>query len=109
MAAYTAVNLGVLGTVSNPQAVTSSDTISGNDIANGAILEVKNASGGSINVTFTDPGHTPAGNTGTQAAIAVAAGTTKRIKPAPALVDPSSNLITVNYSATASVTYELYT
>lgn len=110
MALLSAVTtFSALGTLSNPQAVTASDTISGNDIANGAILEVKNSSGGSINVTFTDPGHTAAGNTGTQAAVAVAAGTTKRFKPTVALVDPVLNVVTVNYSATATVTYELYT
>ncbi len=107
MALLTAVNIGN-GTLSAPAAVSSSDTISSGDIANGAILEVKNGGGGSINVTITDPGTTPAGNTGTQAAVAVAAGATRRFKPSSAFVNQSSQVVTVNYSGTTSVTYELY-
>jgi hypothetical protein len=109
MAALVAVSLGTGGTLGNPQAVANGDTINGNDVANGAILEVKNGSGGSINVTFVDPGHTAAGNTGTQAPVAVAAGATKRFKPSAAFVDPVANVVTVNYSAITTVTYELYT
>ena len=107
MALYTVVSLGVGGTASNPQAVSSSDTISGNDVLNGCILEVKNGSGSSVNVTFVDPGHTQAGNTGTQAAVAVAAGATKRFKPSAAFID-TNNTVTVNYSSTTTITYELY-
>lgn len=107
MALLTAVNVG-LGTLAAPAAVSASDTISSGDIANGAILEVKNGSGVSINVTVVDPGLTPAGNTGTQAAVAVAAGATRRFKIPAAYVNQSTSVVTVNYSATTSVTYELY-
>ncbi len=107
MALLTAVNVG-LGTLSAPAAVTSSDTISGGDVALGAILEVKNGGGGSINVTVVDPGLTPAGNTGTQAAVAVEAGATRRFKPSANFVSSSSGVVTVTYSGTTSVTYELY-
>lgn len=106
MATLTAVKIG-LGTATNPQAVSASDKITGGDIARGAILEVKNASGGSINVTIVDNGRTPAGNTGTQAAVAVADGATKRFKPSSASADTNGD-VTVTYSGTTSVTYELY-
>lgn len=109
MAQLTAVNLGVGGTASSPAAVADGDTISGNDVANGCIYEVKNASGSTVTLTFADPGHTPAGNGGTQPGVTIAAGATKRFKPSAALVDPVSNLVTVHYSAVTSVTYELYT
>lgn len=113
MAAYTAVSLGVAGTLSNPQAVTASDTINGNDVANGAILEVKNGSGSSITVTLVDPGKTSAGNATvspqTVGVTTIAAGATRRIKPSAAFVDSSTNVVTVTYSSTTTVTYELYT
>jgi hypothetical protein len=107
--ALVAVNLGVGGTLAAPVNVTVSDTISGNDIANGCILEVLNGSGAPITVTFVDPGHTAAGNTGTQAGVSVAAAAKRRFKPSAAFVDPVTNLCTVTYSSATTVTYELYT
>ena len=94
------------GTVCTGVAVNSSDTLSGNDVNSGAMLIVTNGSGGSINVTLTDPGRTPAGNTGTQAAVAVAAGVSKAWGPSVLknFIDSSTNLVTVNYSATTTVT-----
>lgn len=113
MTAYTAVSLGVAGTLSNPQAVTVSDTINGNDIAAGCILEVKNGSGSTITVTLVDPGRTGAGNATvspqTVGVTTIAAGATRRIKPSAAFIDSSSNAVTVTYSSATSVTYELYT
>lgn len=107
MALYSATAITRAGVVAAPAAVSSSDTIPGALASAGAILEVKNGSGGSINVTFVDPGLTPAGNTGTQSAVAIAAGATRRFKLSTAFVNTDS-LITVNYSATTSVTWELY-
>jgi hypothetical protein len=97
-------NSGTSGTLSNPGAVTASETISKAYV--GKILKVSNASGGSINVTFTDPGTTPAGNTGTQAAAAVADGATRMWRLTRAFVG-SDDLITVAFSATTSVTAEI--
>jgi hypothetical protein len=108
VALYTATTITRAGVAAAPVAVSASDTISGSLVSANAILEVKNGGGGSINVTFVDPGTTPAGNTGTQAGIAVAAGTTKRFRLSSAFTDPDTNLITVNYSGTTSVTWELY-
>jgi hypothetical protein len=107
MATLTAVGLGTTGLASNPQPVTSSDKITAGDVANGAILEVKNGSGSSINVTIVDGGHTPAGGSATSATQAVAAGTTKRFKPS-SLYGDSNGDVTVTYSSTTTVTYELY-
>lgn len=106
--ASTAIGQGTLGA---PAAVSLSDTISGNLASAGAILEVKNGSGSSINVTFTDPGRTAYGSTaasGLATPVAVANAATKRWKLHAGLVDPATNLITVAFSAITSVTYELY-
>lgn len=108
MALYTATTITRAGVAAAPAAVSASDTISGALATSGTILEVKNGGGGSINVTFVDPGSTAAGNTGTQAPVAVAAGVTRRFKLASAFVNEDTGLITVNYSGTTSVTWELY-
>jgi hypothetical protein len=108
VATYSATAITRAGVAAAPAAVSVSDTIPGSLATAGVILEVKNGSGGSINVTFVDPGLTPAGNTGTNAAIAVAAGATKRFKLSTAFVDSSTGNITVNYSSATSVTWELY-
>lgn len=92
------------GTVTTPVAVSSSDTISGNDINAGAILTVICGSTPD-DVTISDPGHTPAGNTGTQAAQTVSANTARSWGPGVLknFID-SNNLVTVNHSATTNVT-----
>lgn len=97
----------VTGALSAPGAVTSSETINGNLVANDAILQVINGSGGSINVTFTDPGRTPLGNTGTNSAVAVAAATTKFFKLTSGLVDAATGNITVGFSATTTITAQV--
>jgi len=70
-------------------------------------LHVKNASGSSINVTVVDAGFTPAGGTGTIAPVAVPATTGDMYIAIPyAAFNPATGLITVNFSATTSVTAE---
>lgn len=105
MALLTATSPAATGTLAAPAAVSSSDTISGNLV--GGYLKVYNASGSSINVTVADPGRTAMGNTATNAAIAVANNTAKWILLTAGMVDSATNLITVAFSATTSVTYEL--
>ncbi len=90
----------IAGVTSAPSQVTSSETISGNLVSSGAKLMVTNGSGSSINVTFTDPGRTQLGNTGTQPPVAVANGQTKFFDLTPGLVDAASNNIVVGFSAT---------
>jgi hypothetical protein len=92
-------------------AVNSTDTISGSDIGDrGVILDVNNASGGSINVTVGDPGTTPAGNaaSGSPAGrvVAVPAGAQRDIYISPRNVDPATGVATITYSSTTSVTAE---
>lgn len=95
------------GALSAPGAVTSTETINGNLVASGAILQVINGSGGSINVTLTDPGRTAAGNTGTQAPTAVAAGATRFFKLSTAFVSGTTGNIEVGFSGTTSVTAQV--
>lgn len=99
----------VAGALSAPAAVAASETINGNLVSSGAKLQVVNGSGGSINVTFADPGRTPLGNTGTNAAVAVAAGTTKFFSLTSGLVNSADGTITVGFSATPSVTAQIIT
>lgn len=108
MALLTAVSVGTTATTATAAAVSASDTISASDIGtNGALLNVINGSGGSINVTLVDPGTTPAGNTTTAPAQAVANSTDRWFLVTPNHVDTSTGLATVTFSGTTSVTYKL--
>lgn len=89
-------------------AVSSSDTIASSDLGTrGAYLIVTNGGGGSINVTISDSGLTPAGNAATTAAVAVANGTSKAFFISPAAANTSTGVVTVTFSGTTSVTYQL--
>lgn len=89
-----------------PAAVASTDTIAAADIGtNGVLLNVINGSGGSINVTISDPGTTTVGNAGTTTAQAVANSTNGWFRILPGHVNPATGLATVAYSGTSSVTY----
>ncbi len=84
----------------------SSDTFSVNDLP--AILEVVNGSGGSINVTLVDGTRTINGTAAAAlSAVAVAAAAKRRFKLLPSYAD-STGVVTVNFSATASITCECY-
>jgi len=67
-------------------------------------LQVINGGGSPITVTLADPGATPAGNTTTAPAVSVAAGATKLFPLNPALINASTGLISISYSAVTSVT-----
>lgn len=105
MALLTAITPAITGTLAAPAALGTSNTINGNLV--GGYLKIYNGSGGSINITFTDPGTTAAGNTGTQAAVAVADGAAKWFPLLAAFRASATNLITVTSSSASSVTYEL--
>lgn len=108
MALLTAVSVTSAATTVTAAAVSSSDTVSASDIGtNGALLQVINGSGGSINVTISDPGTTAVGNAGTTSPQAVAAGADRWFRLSPGHVNPSTNVATVAYSGTSSVTYKL--
>lgn len=71
------------------------------------MLVVKNASGGSINVTLAAAASTGITNTSyANEVVAVAAGATAEIGPVSSIPfkDPITGLCTITYSATASVT-----
>lgn len=95
---------GTLGTVAAPGAVAATELIHRAHV--GKILQVTNGSGAPINVTFVDPGKTPAGNAATEDPAPVAAGATRRWKLTHAFVG-SDKKITVQFSAQASVTAEI--
>lgn len=95
---------GTAGTLAAPAAVALTEEIHRSNV--GKILEVHNGSGSSINVTFVDPGKTPAGNTGTEDPSPVAAGATRRWKLTSAYVGTNKK-ITVTFSAITSVTAEI--
>ncbi|MFG3639084.1 hypothetical protein ACGF3C_02270 [Micromonospora sp. NPDC047762] len=108
MALMTAVRPTAAGTTIAGAAVTSSDTISANDLGSrGAYLVVTNGGGGSINVTVSDASLTPAGNAATTPAVAVPNATSKVFYISPAAVNLSTNVVTVAFSGTTSVTYQL--
>ncbi len=108
MALLTATRPTAGGTVIAGAAVSSSDTISVGDLgALGAYLIVANGGVGSINVTISDSGATPAGNSATTAAVAVTNGTSKAFYINPKAANPSTGVVTVTFSGTTSVTYQL--
>lgn len=69
-----------------------------------SFLQVTNGGGSPITVTLADPGTTLAGNPGTATAQSVAAGATKLFPLNPALVNTSTNLISISYSGVTTVT-----
>lgn len=102
-AAVTVDQSGV-GTTITPYTPASSDTFAINDLP--ATLRVSNGSGGSINVTVVDGGKTPLGTVA--AALtpsAVAASAVKSFKLTAAMADPTG-VVTVNFSATATISCE---
>ena len=106
MALLTATVPTVTGVLAAPAALSVADTINGNLAPNGA-LKVINGSGGSVNFNLVDPGATRAGNAGTQAVTAIAAGAARWFALSAAFVDPDDNLIHTVLSSATSVTYEL--
>lgn len=71
-------------------------------------LHVKNASGGAVTVTLVDAGSTPGASAATNPTVSVPATTgDKMIYLNPNYVNPATGFITVNFSATASVTAAL--
>src|SRR5689334_244127 len=90
-----------------PVAVASSgDTVDGSEILNGAVLVIQ-TQGTATNLTFTDPGKTPAGTAaGSVTPIAIGTNTTKVFGKAQlqGYTDPTTNKVGLNFSATTNVT-----
>lgn len=85
-------------------AVNSTDTVPLNDHL---FLHVFNANAGTLTVTLTDPGKTPAGSSATNPTTTLATGTNAFIPINISLFDPNTGVATVGYSLTASVTAAL--
>jgi len=108
MALLTATRPTAAGVAWAPAAVSSSDTISANDLGQaGAWLVVLNGGGSPDNVTVSDAGVTPAGNAATTVANAVAATSSEVMYISPRQVNLATGLVTVTHSFTTSVTYVL--
>lgn len=111
MAALTAFTPTVAGVANAGAAVAASDTIDQSILgARGAYLEIINGNAASDTVTIKDFGTTRAGNSlaSNQYTVSVTNGTSKVIWIKPEMVDPSTGLVTVTHSVTATVTYKLY-
>lgn len=104
---YVGVFPGAVATLCTGVAVASTgDRVDGADIINGGVLVVTCAAT-PCNVTFTDPGKTPAGTgPGTVTPVAVAANTSKAFGKTQlqGYIDPATNKVTVAYSAITNVT-----
>lgn len=93
--------IDIVGTDPTFAAVAATDTF--NPISHG-FWEVVNGSGGSINVTIVVPG-TEYGQARADVVKAVANGARAKIGPlVPDLADPTTGLISITHSGTASVT-----
>jgi hypothetical protein len=108
MSTYTPVDPNLAGVAPNLVAVASSDNFQNNGKA---LLHVKNASGGSINVTITDVGSISPANAATflpNVIVAVPPGAERYIGPFPPnRFNDANGFVTVGYSATATITAEV--
>lgn len=109
MALLTATSVTSTATTVPPLSpATTSETVSSSDIGTyGALLNVINASGGSMTVTLSDPGTTAIGNPGTTTAQSIANSADRWFRLSPGHVNPSTGVATVGFSTTTGVTYKL--
>lgn len=110
MAALTALTPTVAGVVNAAAAVSASDTIDGSLLGRGVYLEIINGNASSDTVTITDYGTTMAGNSlpSNTYTVTVTNGTSKIFWIRPGSANPSTGLVTVTHTITATVTYKLY-
>ena len=111
MAALTAFTPLVGGVANTGAAVAASDTIDQSVLgARGVFYEVINGNASPDTVTIKDFGDTPAGNSlpSDQSATTVTNGTSKIYHIKPSQVDPSTGLVTITHSVTATVTFKMY-
>jgi len=102
MALLTTQTVTGAGTAPTYTAVNASDTITPDS---NVFLHVKNANAAACTVTITDAGTTPGGSAATNPTVTVPATTGDRmIRIPPQYVNPTTGLVTVSYSVTASVT-----
>ncbi len=111
MAALVAITPTNLGTVNAGAAVASTDTIAQSVLGpKGAYLEIINGNASSDIVTISDSGATAAGNALSTGSVTdtVVNGTSQIFYISPTQVNPSTGLVTVTHTVTATVTYKLY-
>lgn len=111
MAALSAITPSNAGTASTGAAVAASDTIAQAVLGQrGAYLEIINGNASSDTMSISDHGATGAGNqlSGNTIAASVTNGTSKVFFIHPEQVNPSTGLVTITHSVTATVTYKLY-
>lgn len=111
MAALAAITPTNTGAVSAGAAVAASDTIDAGLLGSrGALLEIINGNASSDSVTISDAGATPAGNalSGGTIAATVTNATARVFRIRPEQVNPTTGLVTITHSVTATVTYKLY-
>jgi hypothetical protein len=104
---YTSYNPTTAGVTVVPVAVSATgDTVDGSAIVNGAILVIQTAGTGA-NLTFVDPGVTPAGTAaGTVTPIAIGTNTTKAFGKAQlqGYINASTNKVGLAFSAVTNIT-----
>ena len=106
MATITAQSVVATGLTPTYSAVSASDQFL-TDPA-GLIYHVKNGGASPDTVAISDGGSTTAGNLGQSLTVSVPAGAERLIYVNPALVNPSTGLVTVTHSFTPSVTAALF-
>jgi hypothetical protein len=110
MAALSAVTPTTTGVVVAGAAVSASDTIDAATLGSqGAYLIIINGNASTDNVTISDNGTTAAGNSlaSNTFSASVTNGTSKVFFIHPLQVNPSTGLVTITHSVTATVTYQL--
>lgn len=110
MAALTATTPTTAGVTIAGAAVSASDTIDQSILGQrGAYLIIINGNASSDTVTIKDFGTTAAGNSlgSNQYTKSVTNGTSNIFHIKPSQVDPSTGVVTVTHSVTATVTYQL--
>jgi len=109
MAALTATTPTRAGVVTSGAAVAASDTIAVSVLgATGAYLEIINGNASPDSMTISDASTTPTGATATANAPSVTNATSKIFFISPRMADPTTGLVTITHSVTATVTYKLY-
>lgn len=108
MALLTATSVTSTATNVAGVAIGTSNTISAADIGTtGALLNVINGAAAPITVTLEDPGLTPVGNAGVEAAQSVANATDRWFRLSPQHVLASTGVATVTLSDATTITYKL--
>jgi hypothetical protein len=107
MALLTEQPIVVPSTTPNYTAVSATDTIAGVDVGGAKFLHVKNAGGGADTVTIVLPGTYLTVAIPDLTVVVPATNGDRMIPIPPQAIDPATGLVTVQHSATASVTAAL--